>query len=61
MNKPITTLFEDQRFRVFFKPDPMPPKEWEVGMRFWVTSVNRKTGEVQFSINLSHKQLPEEE
>jgi hypothetical protein len=67
MNKPITELYEFQSvggsnrmFRAFFDPDPFPAKHWEVGMRFWVVGVNRTTGEVRFSLDLNHEELPKE-
>lgn len=67
MNKSIAELYkhpskesngDNHMFRVFFKPDS-PPENWELGMRFCVVSVNRQTGEIKFSMDLAHEDLPE--
>ncbi len=77
MNNPITKVYRyllptgstkypnstEKKFRVFFETDTYDDGDFSVGMHLRVTSVNRVTGEVQFSTSLDYSddsKLPEE-
>lgn len=46
-------------FRVFFTPDK-EHEDFDVEMKFIVLSVNRQTGEIQFSLDRVDYQIPED-
>jgi hypothetical protein len=50
----------NRMFRAIFKPDPKF-EDWQIGMRFEVISVNRETGEVQFSLDSVTYRVPEDD